>query len=387
MVEVSDRGVKGEEIELDLGLKIGGGSFRRSEKLKLNGGEKGPQMVTVLRCNSSTVSPATLSEPESVVVHPFLKREIQALRRQEAKRKREEKKTRAQIGEPPAKKNGVRDNGVNVMNVNLDMSNGGQGGHHDYPIRPVQYPYAPVQFVPYSDGFAFPCVVPCWGPNGGGGFRPFQADTGNNRCNVEQNGKTASLNNGSPICSNSTVSEHCSAASHEGGSSDTRSHSNRLNGTIGEKNKAQSDHTATSQSFEFNSRSNENSVVQPKEEPAPEIAEPGPIAKPISSNEECPPTPVKQDKMDPSKPQRDNTKSSEKTPSMPQMPYVSTTGNGPNGKTVNGFLYSFSESEISIVCVCHGSTFSPAEFVQHAGGIEVSQPLRHITVIPSSFGG
>lgn len=69
--------------------------------------------------------------------------------------------------------------------------------------------------------------------------------------------------------------------------------------------------------------------------------------------------------------------------SLPQMPYVSTKG--PNGKTVNGFLYRYTNSEVSIVCVCHGNTFSPAEFVQHAGGTDTSHPLRHITVIPSAL--
>lgn len=71
---------------------------------------------------------------------------------------------------------------------------------------------------------------------------------------------------------------------------------------------------------------------------------------------------------------------------LPQMPYVSTKGNGPNGKTVNGFLYRYSKcDEVSIVCVCHGSTFSPAEFVQHAGGTDITNPLRHITVNSSAF--
>jgi len=71
---------------------------------------------------------------------------------------------------------------------------------------------------------------------------------------------------------------------------------------------------------------------------------------------------------------------------LPQMPYVSTKGNGPNGKVVNGFLYRYSKcDEVSIVCVCHGSTFSPAEFVQHAGGTDITHPLRHITVNSSAF--
>ncbi|KAJ4898377.1 nuclear transport factor 2 (NTF2) family protein / RNA recognition motif (RRM)-containing protein [Raphanus sativus] len=68
-----------------------------------------------------------------------------------------------------------------------------------------------------------------------------------------------------------------------------------------------------------------------------------------------------------------------------KMPCVTSTGNGPDGKTVNGFLYRYSKSEISIICVCHGTSFSPAEFIIHAGGTNVSHPLRHITVVPSTF--
>ncbi|KAL1211947.1 Ninja-family protein AFP3 [Cardamine amara subsp. amara] len=68
-----------------------------------------------------------------------------------------------------------------------------------------------------------------------------------------------------------------------------------------------------------------------------------------------------------------------------KMPCVTSTGNGPEGKTVNGFLYRYSKSEISIMCVCHGTSFSPAEFIVHAGWINVSHPLRHITVVPSTF--
>ncbi|KAG6620605.1 hypothetical protein I3842_Q058200 [Carya illinoinensis] len=49
---------------------------------------------------------------------------------------------------------------------------------------------------------------------------------------------------------------------------------------------------------------------------------------------------------------------------MKQMPSVTTTGDGPN------------------VCVCHGSSLSPAEFVKHAGGKDVKNPLKQITVFP-----
>ncbi|RZC62171.1 hypothetical protein C5167_023908 [Papaver somniferum] len=72
--------------------------------------------------------------------------------------------------------------------------------------------------------------------------------------------------------------------------------------------------------------------------------------------------------------------------SLPKMPCVSTVGDGPGGKTITGFLYRYTNAEVSIVCVCHGSSFSPAEFVKHAGRTDVSQPLKHITVLPSPFG-
>ncbi|GFP93493.1 ninja-family protein afp3 [Phtheirospermum japonicum] len=63
------------------------------------------------------------------------------------------------------------------------------------------------------------------------------------------------------------------------------------------------------------------------------------------------------------------------------MPCVSTTGNGPNGKTVTGFLCKYTKNEVSIMCVCHRSVFSPAEFVEHAGGVDIMNPLRHITIV------
>ncbi|KAG6403490.1 hypothetical protein SASPL_135713 [Salvia splendens] len=64
-----------------------------------------------------------------------------------------------------------------------------------------------------------------------------------------------------------------------------------------------------------------------------------------------------------------------------RMPCVSATGEGANGRTVMGFLYKYDKREVSIMCVCHGSSFSPAEFVEHAGCRDVSHPLRHITVV------
>ncbi|XP_062106491.1 ninja-family protein AFP3-like [Humulus lupulus] len=71
---------------------------------------------------------------------------------------------------------------------------------------------------------------------------------------------------------------------------------------------------------------------------------------------------------------------------MEDMPCVSTTGVGPNGKRIEGFLYRYSKGEeVRIVCVCHGSFLSPAEFVKHAGGGDTDHPLKHIVVNPTSF--
>lgn len=62
------------------------------------------------------------------------------------------------------------------------------------------------------------------------------------------------------------------------------------------------------------------------------------------------------------------------TGSCPDLPWVSTTGPGPNGKTVHGVLYKFSTSQLKIVCACHGKHMSPSEFAQHAGSVEISNP-------------
>ncbi|KAL5582156.1 hypothetical protein UlMin_014598 [Ulmus minor] len=71
---------------------------------------------------------------------------------------------------------------------------------------------------------------------------------------------------------------------------------------------------------------------------------------------------------------------------LEDMPCVSATGDGPDGKKIEGFLYRYRKGEeVRIVCVCHGNFLSPAEFVKHAGGGDVAHPLKHIVVNPSSF--
>ncbi|KAG2268196.1 hypothetical protein Bca4012_070485 [Brassica carinata] len=71
------------------------------------------------------------------------------------------------------------------------------------------------------------------------------------------------------------------------------------------------------------------------------------------------------------------------------MPCVFTKGDGPNGRRVDGILYKYGKvgEEARIMCICHGSFLTPAEFVKHGGGGDVDRPLRHIVVntSPSTF--
>ncbi|XP_047178799.1 ninja-family protein AFP3-like isoform X1 [Vigna umbellata] len=70
---------------------------------------------------------------------------------------------------------------------------------------------------------------------------------------------------------------------------------------------------------------------------------------------------------------------------LDRMPSVRATGDGPDGKRIEGFLYKYRSGEVCIVCVCHGSFLTPAEFVKHAGAKEVANPMKHITVFSNSF--
>nr|GMD25596.1 ninja-family protein AFP3-like [Ipomoea batatas] len=73
------------------------------------------------------------------------------------------------------------------------------------------------------------------------------------------------------------------------------------------------------------------------------------------------------------------------TNAMEDMPCVFTKGDGPNGKRIDGILYKYGKGqEVRIMCVCHGSFLSPAEFVKHAGGTDVAHPLKHIVIKPNS---
>lgn len=52
--------------------------------------------------------------------------------------------------------------------------------------------------------------------------------------------------------------------------------------------------------------------------------------------------------------------------SYPKLPWVSTSGSGPNGRTISGVTYKYNTNLVKIVCACHGSHMTPEEFVRHA---------------------
>jgi hypothetical protein len=229
-----------EEIELDLGLSIGG-SFGKPEKLKPV--KKVYALTADAESNGFDVygkenRPGVARDGEHVDL--LAKREMHALRRQEAKRKREEKQEikrgtcRAKNGEygsewgmeeePPARKRERTDEQMQMQRQhNADVANA-----VPFPAAVQQYPYAPVQYVPFTNG-GFPCVMPCWVPGGDAfepstwrGFKPYEGNQSlgfnlSNGCEKGEkdgvNGETTSY--GSPICGSSAGSEDHSS-SHEG---------------------------------------------------------------------------------------------------------------------------------------------------------------------------
>ncbi|XP_039013753.1 ninja-family protein AFP3-like [Hibiscus syriacus] len=348
-------GLREDEIELELGLSIGG-SFGKVEKLKPVKNESKRDDIPVA------------DRGESLVFDPQMKRKIQSLRRQEAKKKREEKQQKRchHNGEfrseenddddvteqRECKKNKVEEYSGDVnLNLNAELNN-----PLAYPVFPVRvpYPYPHLQFVPVANGFPY-----SWGGGASkvamnGGLQTGHVDNANgydseqNNGKDERNRKTGS--NGSSTYSSSIASD-LQSSSNPG----TTSH---------QMDSAESIDKCSNDGIEKAPRMNLKK------------APPKPETKTTSSTKDA-------DKGEIGK--LPNPQTPPIHDILRNMPRVSTTGNGPHGKTINGFLYRYSKSEVSIICVCHGSSFTPAEFVLHAGGNDVSHPLRHITVIPSAI--
>ncbi|CAH2054670.1 unnamed protein product [Thlaspi arvense] len=290
------------EVELELCLSLGG-PFKKTEKAKpMNGNFNAVRCANDVGCdiNGGTT-----------------KREINATRRKETRKKLEARQQQRSGGEGVCKRirtecNGIL-NGVD-HGVNLDLS-----------------------FSKMGNGYGY----------GSGQY--------------EENGKTVHI--GSPICTSSDVSDPYSSSREEGGSCDFGENSGQTKPVKSPVNSIQTGTEATVRSTD------------------------GPNEAVVVKNQEWSKSAAVEETGKPPKPGPNGNGDGVNGSLLPfaRMPCVTSTGNGPEGKTVNGFLYRYSQSEISIICVCHGTSFSPAEFVIHAGGTHVTHPLRHITVVPSTF--
>ncbi|XP_058745401.1 ninja-family protein Os03g0419100 [Vicia villosa] len=336
--------VEVEEVELDLGLSIGGAFRKPVEKEKEK--EKSEPELGQNQIQSNAMQKVDQNQEAPVKNE----NEIHAL-----KRKREQKNATGNGGfEPVLKKEKTERVNGGAVPVNAPF----------HVVQPQQL--GKVKFVPFSNGMNG-MALPCWfgGEKNVGGF---------DGVNVVNGGDGKVKSNGSSSRCSSVVSDYQSSSREDGGSTESHSqHSaNSLTVQTQLKNskeinlrRNQPEQIASSKPLFNNVKGTQThqSTMKPNEDSAATTTATATQTIPVPS-----PNPVK------------------KPLSLSQMPYVSTKGNGPNGKTVNGFLYRYSKcDEVSIVCVCHGSTFSPAEFVQHAGGTDISHPLRHITVNSSAF--
>ncbi|KAL0389875.1 UNVERIFIED_CONTAM: Ninja-family protein AFP3 [Sesamum calycinum] len=372
------------------------------------------------------------------------RREIQAIRRQEARKKREEKlkKSRglndvddklileAQQFQARAKDREARERdgfsedsarekdrkeakkvGVQDLNISLFTENKNPGTDFTGPGIETQCLFSQVQFLPVRNGFAYSRVVPSPGAdvvdgkkNEGKGFLPVARRSSEGHANGNASGNSSMDFDSGDGPGNSAVllteslkrsslagSDHQSTSQKGGSCSDSGSHASSL---------------STHQNL-CASRNDKFELLEANDSSSP--AEPDQGFGKVIQGESCKMIGKLEAESHPN--QTNNTSSTSENPisppskeptglidkppkppqhqkhdiaSAPRMHRVSTTGNGPKGRTVTGFLYRYTRTEVSIMCVCHGSSFSPAEFVEHAGGADVSNPLRHITVIPSA---
>ncbi|RWV91050.1 hypothetical protein GW17_00046695 [Ensete ventricosum] len=260
---------------------------------------------------------------------------------------------------------------VSTPNPNPHPNPFGFGQHHPFP---VMYPHQQVQYVPVPNGFGFPYVMPCWAPTisaAAGGlnrlerkvFQPVSGrgfpdqGTAAGPCDGDSSGSkgieaakvvNTSLDSDSSGSSSSAISDRRSGSFGGGSisSGDSRNHR-----SLQKTEKL----VAPSSMAEGGSGNNaQASFLTSNAKPArfgAQLERVGPVNK------------------------------SGKPSALPRIPLVSATGDAPQGRTIHGLLYRCTKSEVRILCVCHGNSFTPAEFVRHAGGAEVSQPLKRIVVV------
>lgn len=192
MVEISEIGLKEEEeVELDLGLSIGG-SFRRSDKTIQP--DPNPKDNNIHQ-HHQQYQANLIMDPERV------KREIHALRRMEAKKKREEKQQNKRLvmrESEPEFENRASKREKTDLNLNASST---ASFHHHPPWMVAPVPGQPEKgFRPFSVGNGYgSSEKDCCG---GGG------DNSNKKDKSDGSSSTT-------MCSSSVVSDYRSS-SHEG---------------------------------------------------------------------------------------------------------------------------------------------------------------------------
>ncbi|CAN6446864.1 unnamed protein product [Victoria cruziana] len=374
----------GEDAELKLGLSIGGGFLQpRDEKKGDN------DFFCGRRSDAETCSEGKAGAEE--LLEQRRRKELHAIRRQAARRKREEKR------EAMKARDGKRSRGGEEMGEGA--TTGGGGGIKREGCTPIGFSAVPmmqyvvqngdrVQYIPVAPGCSFPFVVPCWPASSPSPVLAPKFDTttavgrGENdalllpvsyRSFPSEAGTGASMRPGPP---SSSVSGGCSSSaasdSKSGGGStgESRSQSHSSNPS---SHQLRQGSVSSQARLEAVDNVDGNAIGQLNRSPAVPAN-----CERVAADFHGKPRGQLIPEM------REEGEHGPKSPCLPQMPCVSTTGDGPNGKTITGFLYRYTKSEVSIMCVCHGASFSPAEFIKHAGGTDTAHPLRHIIVVPSS---
>ncbi|KAK2995168.1 hypothetical protein RJ640_025398 [Escallonia rubra] len=372
MVEVAKVGMEGEgegeedEIELSLGLSIGG-SFRKSKPKWRDSCERS---VGDLKEERDSLTRDVLFDADA---DGAVKRGVEATRRQKASIEREEKVEKGNRGvsvaklcagdgverETASKKVKTEISGRNcvakeeIKGLNLTLSYNGLLGY-DYgsnptaagalssciPVVPVpvQYPYSspPLNCAPCTNGYVYPFVMPVLAADNAGNdvgrsekcgpgraayqsFRPYQRNVGDLGQNAASNGSQE------PSGSSSN------AESKSNHSQSERQQLQMLNAS------AESELRGSANSVELNKLMHK---AASSTKPSQEAESDAPVNNPLSSTEnQTNSTPPKEaigiaDNLSKSREGKHDALP------LPQMPCVSTTGNGPNGKTINGFLHS-----------------------------------------------
>ncbi|KAF3796010.1 Ninja-family protein [Nymphaea thermarum] len=368
----------GEDVELRLGLSIGGGFMQPGD------GKKGGDGFFCGRRNDAEVCGESKEEAEELM-EQRRRKELHALRRQAARQKREEKRGAMKA------RDGKRARGGEETGEGAAAGEG--GGIKREGCTPSGFPALPmmqyvvqngdkVQYIPVAPGCSFPYVVPCWPASSPSPILAPKSDARSDalflpvpyRSFPSEAAAGASMRPGPP---SSSVSGGCRSSA----ASDSKSGG----GSTGESRSQSHSSNPPSQQLR------QGSVSSQARSEAVDNADVNPTATQLNGSpaaaENCERVTSDGNEKPRGRPvpamQEDGEKG-RKEPSLPQMPCVSTTGDGPNGKTITGFLYRYTKSEVSIMCVCHGASFSPAEFIKHAGGTDTAHPLRHIIVVPSS---